>query len=327
MAMNQCLNCVAFINKKRRNRHKTLKKLLIFIFISIFSFTLGVCLAVVYYKADLFPVFSIRSASGNLAELEPYIQYVGNVLDETTLVLPEELQENIESIEISNIEGTISYSVTFMGKAFNVAGSLTWEANPEKTYTIKEYSNVRKSIINHYQVDVSNGFDENSTEFKCKNDIYDISCQLTEEGKIAIKIAYNINNYDKNYVSCYAAINILKDRLKNPESLQIHEVSYASDVICMECEDAIGVKIDYSAQNSFGGYNREDYHILIDPNKYDYVESFVGAATVMELRELHKLSIEEPNSLKKEYDSNMETVLVNETLSKKINQVNHSLKI
>lgn len=312
--MNQCLKCETFITKKRRKCQKIFNRLLIYILISTVSFVLGVCLAIVYYKAELFSTFSIKSTSDNLAELEPYIQYVGDVLDGTTLALPEELQENLESIEISNIEGSISYSVTFMGKAFNVAGALIWESNSEKTYTIKEYSNIRGSIIDYYKVNVSNDLDENVAEFNCRNDIYDISCQLTEEGKIVIKIAYNINNYDKNYVSCYAAINILKDRLKNPESLQIHEISYSSDVICMECEDAIGVKIDYSAQNSFGGYNRDNYHVLIDPNKYDYVESFVGAATVMELRELNKFPIEEPNSSKKEYDSNMETILVNADL-------------
>lgn len=62
-------------------------------------------------------------------------------------------------------------------------------------------------------------------------------------------------NYAEEAVSAVEAD--LKDRLKNPESLQIHsaileEDPYEDDLVyfCM-------VAVDYSAQNGFGGYNRD----------------------------------------------------------------------
>lgn len=61
-------------------------------------------------------------------------------------------------------------------------------------------------------------------------------------------------NYEDMAVAAVEAA--LKDRLKNPESLQIHsnniEDCYEDDSTCF-CT----IVVDYSAQNGFGGYNRD----------------------------------------------------------------------
>ena len=54
------------------------------------------------------------------------------------------------------------------------------------------------------------------------------------------------------------AVGYLKDHLKNPTSLQIH--SQSATVDGFECT----VIIDYSAMNSFGGYNRSTYICIVD---------------------------------------------------------------
>lgn len=76
-----------------------------------------------------------------------------------------------------------------------------------------------------------------------------------------------ITNYDKikamyaidsNLVSCVYAANDLKDRLKNPNSLEI---------ISAECynegEDTT-VKIEYSAENIVGGTKEDDYYCIVN---------------------------------------------------------------
>ncbi len=63
------------------------------------------------------------------------------------------------------------------------------------------------------------------------------------------------------------AESILKSRLKNPESLQIHSTNISVD---FEWGDYhyYSITIDYSAQNGFGGYNRDsDYDILVKIHK------------------------------------------------------------
>lgn len=63
-------------------------------------------------------------------------------------------------------------------------------------------------------------------------------------------------------------ISKLKDNLKNPESLQVHDIQYkntppaedSEGLIDMDCKYVM--KIDYSAQNGFGGMNRETIYAL-----------------------------------------------------------------
>lgn len=72
---------------------------------------------------------------------------------------------------------------------------------------------------------------------------------------------------------CYYAIGYLKSILINPESLQINEVQISpSALVYYEEKDSNGhyseyiIYLDYSAQNGFGGSNREEYYIPMNGN-------------------------------------------------------------
>lgn len=54
---------------------------------------------------------------------------------------------------------------------------------------------------------------------------------------------------------------VMKDKLKNPESFQLHHVLVMNE---FENKDYTyySVSIDYSAQNGFGGYNRDEDYTL-----------------------------------------------------------------
>ena len=63
------------------------------------------------------------------------------------------------------------------------------------------------------------------------------------------------------------AESVIKGRLKNPDSLQIHSSKIYVD---FEYGDYhyYSITIDYSAQNGFGGYNRDnDYDVLVKVSK------------------------------------------------------------
>lgn len=66
-------------------------------------------------------------------------------------------------------------------------------------------------------------------------------------------------NTEVNYqeLACNYAIEMLRNQLKNPKSLQVHSATINSD--CYEDADSryYNVTIDFSAQNGFGGYDRE----------------------------------------------------------------------
>lgn len=58
----------------------------------------------------------------------------------------------------------------------------------------------------------------------------------------------------------------LKSKLKNPDALQIHDTSVMSS---FEYGDYFyyNIKLDYSAQNGFGGYNRDTYDVNVKVSK------------------------------------------------------------
>ena len=94
-----------------------------------------------------------------------------------------------------------------------------------------------------------------------------IAASLTEDSGVSSA------NHDAIAIS-YAESN-LKNQLKNPESLQIHSSEVYVD---FEWGDYhyYTITIDYSAQNSFGGYNRNnDYDVILKINKNTNVASKV----------------------------------------------------
>lgn len=73
---------------------------------------------------------------------------------------------------------------------------------------------------------------------------------------------------------CYYAIEYLKSNLKNPESLQVHDIKISVSLHADDINDfdkspdehysQYAVCIDYSGQNGFGGTNRNTYYIIMD---------------------------------------------------------------
>lgn len=88
--------------------------------------------------------------------------------------------------------------------------------------------------------------------------ISECSKALSQFRKIIKQTNTEYSTIDSNLVSCVYAANDLKDRLKNPNSLEI---------ISAECynegEDTI-VKIEYSAENIVGGTKEDDYYCIVN---------------------------------------------------------------
>ena len=77
----------------------------------------------------------------------------------------------------------------------------------------------------------------------------------------------NSSSSNPDTIAVSYAESVLKGRLKNPDSLQIH-----SSKIYVDFEYGnyhyYSITIDYSAQNGFGGYNRDnDYDVLVKVSK------------------------------------------------------------
>ncbi|HCL02957.1 MAG TPA: hypothetical protein DHW61_11205 [Lachnoclostridium phytofermentans] len=75
-----------------------------------------------------------------------------------------------------------------------------------------------------------------------------------------VKYTYQllVTNY---YTLAQEGITYLKSILKKPKSLQIHSITYGR---CKEYGNNPTIVIDYSAQNSFGGMNREYFFFLFN---------------------------------------------------------------
>lgn len=84
---------------------------------------------------------------------------------------------------------------------------------------------------------------------------------------------------DANYegLAITAVETSLKDRLKNPESLQIHNIITESDSYEDDLVYFCAVEVDYSAQNGFGGYNRDTLK--------SYIKIAKSTGTITELDE------------------------------------------
>ncbi|MPM77950.1 hypothetical protein SDC9_124960 [bioreactor metagenome] len=83
-----------------------------------------------------------------------------------------------------------------------------------------------------------------------------------------------IDDYElaKMEYAALIAINNLSSILKNPQSLQVHSIYYCKVIgvgsTLEDDENYIGFILDYSAQNGFGGMNRDKYYDVIDYTKF-----------------------------------------------------------
>lgn len=72
-------------------------------------------------------------------------------------------------------------------------------------------------------------------------------------------------NYEEMAVA--SVETALKNRLKNPESLQIHSANLADDYFEDDTTFLGTIVVDYSAQNGFGGYNRDTVRYFVEISK------------------------------------------------------------
>lgn len=83
---------------------------------------------------------------------------------------------------------------------------------------------------------------------------------------LGIGIGARFESSDPDMTAKIYAENVLEESLKNPQSLQVHDSK-----ISTEFEYGgyyyYHIKIDYSAQNGFGGYNRNTYELLVKVSK------------------------------------------------------------
>ena len=73
----------------------------------------------------------------------------------------------------------------------------------------------------------------------------------------------------------------LKEDLKNPDSLKVHSSKVISEFEYGEYF-YYNISIDYSAQNGFGGYNRDTYERLVKVRKSD---SYATSVSIQEYKE------------------------------------------
>ena len=81
------------------------------------------------------------------------------------------------------------------------------------------------------------------------------------------------NQEDISYteIAVAAVETALKDRLKNSESLQVHSANLDGESFENDTAYFGTIVVDYSAQNGFGGYNRNTTKSYVEISKVDGV--------------------------------------------------------
>lgn len=98
---------------------------------------------------------------------------------------------------------------------------------------------------------------------------------MLEDGETDTGTGQKNANYGE--MAVLAVEQVLKDSLRNPESLQIHSASIEEDFYEDDSVYFCTAIVDYSAQNGFGGYNRDTIK--------NYVEIVKADGTITELDE------------------------------------------
>jgi len=91
-------------------------------------------------------------------------------------------------------------------------------------------------------------------------------------------------NVDYEEMAVAAVETALKDRLKNPESLQIHSANVEEDYYEDDSVYFCTIIVDYSAQNGFGGYNRDTLMSYIRITKSTGIITELDEATYISQR-------------------------------------------
>lgn len=238
----------------------------------------------------------------NLDNVEPYVSYLGNLMTGNSVALSSEERDGIESVTIGNIEGTVSYTKSreFAGNYLTIAEVLEWVSN-DTGYSSRAYKKIRKAVTDYYSVDVSEGFGDDKIML-CSNSYYTIRCSLEDEGVIKIRWIYNTSCFNPKSLGGYVAVYSLQDALKNPNSLTVNSVQCTTEEL-FGYEEDYGYKIDYSAQNGFGGYSRNTYYVLIDHTDFSVIKLNSAEKALLSISDFKNISvnINTPSALKPTY--------------------------
>jgi hypothetical protein len=100
--------------------------------------------------------------------------------------------------------------------------------------------------------------------------LYEVQYQVSDkQSNIATKTlnVRIVDKYSQADLSAIEVVNSLKSVLKNPDSLQLHSIKVG------EISKSINkVEIDFSAQNGFGGMNRDTFYIEVNNGKVDLTQ-------------------------------------------------------
>jgi hypothetical protein len=182
-----------------------------------------------------------------------------------------EVVDTVEKIEImeSNLDTHIvgEYEITY-----NILSN-----NKEYPYTIKinvvdttppeiSYNGSNQLQFKEEYDFINNIVAKDSVDGECKFEILENNVDTQKMGKYIVKVSAvdKAGNYSEQEINIEVAdiltgydkmaidvVTFLKSQLKNPQSLQINEI------VARGSDASAFFKIDYSAQNGFGGYNRE----------------------------------------------------------------------
>lgn len=286
-AKSESVNTVVQDDKcKNQNLMKSNKKKRNIIIASLVSCILVISV-ILYYLFGTTP---------NLSQATHYLTYLGDVIPYSdTISLSQEDYNNMESVKIGKYEGTIGFSSTILTGNLGYISVLRWTSND--SYSLNDLENLMQSVTKTYSVDEvkaddsntyiwSNRETPNKYEFEGNYELEEVECGLNDENKLWIKwrIPEESANIDDNEIASYETLNMLSKMLKNPDSLQIHSIRYTENVEeeGQKVEGLVGIKIDYSAQNSFGGYVRDNYYTIVDvANGYRIIYSGTDALLMM----------------------------------------------
>lgn len=228
--------------------------------------------------------------------------------DILTLISCNDENATIEIIE-SNIDfkRTGTYNARFLAETdkksveqsfeFNVVDTTPPEATTSSNIVLGQ--NEAYSLGSYVEVSDNSGieptieFDKNNFN---NNEVgeYTIPFKVTDETGNVFKDSLNVKVellFEDYELQAIKLVKFLKGYLKNPESLQVHEIKCKK---FYDGEESSHFMIDYSAQNGFGGLNRDTYYIEIkssEPTKFDLDEfimlleqsNFSGNSSVLDV--------------------------------------------
>lgn len=241
-------------------------------------------------------IFVFLGRTPDLSQATHYLSYLGDVKPiNQSITLSSEDYEKCDSIKIGNYTGEVTFSSRFITSEIGYTNGLRWETKDK--FSKNDLEKIKKSIMKTYSVDdvkitkenvyiwSNNG--EDKYDFSGDYDFQYIMCGLNEDDKLWIEweIKQNEDDVNQSEIACYQTLSLLSKMLKNPSSLQIHSIKSTETVKQNDelVEGLIGIKIDYSAQNSFGGYVRDDFYAIVDvSNGYNITDTELDALIAMQ---------------------------------------------